>query len=218
MKKKEFLTYQKFRNNTEATELLEILTEHKIDFLLEDTSPSFDLSFANNQVYSEIRVKLQKNDFEKADNLMLSYLATQLDEIDKDYYLFEFTEKELIEVLTKRDEWSKFDYLLAQKILKDRGQEVNEEFLETSRKKRIQELTKPDESKKTKKMISMGYFFVFSGVIIGLFIGWHLFSHKKTLPNGDRVYGYSDEDRKHGKRILTFGIAFYIILTLKILM
>lgn len=212
MTEKDFLTYQKFSDKSEAVELTDLLTENNIDFIFEDTSASFDPSFANNQINKEFRVKLKKQDFDKADKIMLSISATQLDNIDKDYYLFEFKDEELIEVLTKSDEWSKFDYLLAQKILKERGQEVNEKFLETLRKQRIEELAKPEENQKT--WIIAGYVFAFLGGLLGLFIGWHLLSHKKTLPNGERVYGYSVEDRKHGNRILIMGIVFLIIWTL----
>ncbi|MBS1632914.1 MAG: hypothetical protein JST10_10120 [Bacteroidetes bacterium] len=212
MTENDFLTYQKFSDKSEAIELTELLKENNIDFLFEDNSTSFDPSFANNQINKEFRVKLKKQNFDKADKIMLSISATQLDNIDKDYYLFEFKDEELIEVLTKSDEWSKFDYLLAQKILKERGQEVNEKFLETLRKQRIEELAKPEENQKT--WIIAGYVFAFLGGLLGLFIGWHLLSHKKTLPNGERVYGYSVEDRKHGNRILIMGIVFLIIWTL----
>ncbi|MBM3418164.1 MAG: hypothetical protein FJY17_04490 [Bacteroidetes bacterium] len=159
MTENDFLIYQKFSDKGEAVELTELLTENNIDFLFEDTSASFDPSFANNQINNEFRVKIKKQDFDKADKITLSFSATQLDNIDKDYYLFEFTDEELIEVLTKGDEWSKFDYLLAQKILKDRGQEVNEKFLETLRKQRIEELAKPEENQKT--WIIAGYVFAF---------------------------------------------------------
>ncbi len=47
--------------------------------------------------------------------------------------------------------------------------------------------------------------------IIGLFIGWHLMSYKKTLPDGERVYGYNETDRKHAKRIFYIGIVVLVI-------
>jgi translation elongation factor EF-G len=208
----DFLTFQKFTNKSEATELTELLTTNNIKFLIEDTSASFDPSFANNEINKEFRVKLKKEDFDKVDKLMLNISASQLNEIDENYYLFEFTDVELLEVLTKSDEWSKFDYLLAQKILKDRGQEVNEKILENLRRKRIEELPKPEESQKS--WVITGYIFALMGGFFGLFIGWHLLAHKKTLPNGDRVYGYSIEDRIHGNRILILGIVFLIIWTI----
>lgn len=204
-----FLTYQKFTIKNEAAELTELLTENKIEFLFEDASATFDPTFANSEINREFRIKLKKQDFEKADKLLLDISVSQINEVGNDHYLFEFSEQELIEVLTKSDEWSKFDYLLAQKILKDRGQEVNEKYLEKLRKQRIEELAKPEKSQKS--WIIAGYVFALLGGLLGLFIGWHLLIHKKTLPNGERVYGYSVEDRKHGNRIFLIGVIFFII-------
>ena len=44
----------------------------------------------------------------------------------------------------------------------------------------------------------MGYFFTIIGGLLGIFIGYSLFTVKKTLPNGKKVYSYSENDRKHG--------------------
>lgn len=187
--KNNYLTYQKFNNEGEAFELAELLTANKIEFLLEDTSGNFDPSFANNDFNKEFRIKLQKHDFDHADKLLLSISEKYLNDIDKDYYLFAFSDEKLLRILTESDKWSKFDYLLAQKILKERGQEVSEKLLDTLRKQRIEELAKPEDSQKT--WIMAGYLFAFLGGFLGLFIGWHLRSHKKALPNEDSVYAYS---------------------------
>ena len=211
MAENQFLTYQKFTDQSEAMELSDLLTKNNIDFQFEDTSASFDLTFTNSELSKEYRIKLKKQDFEKADKILMNISEQQLDTVDPDYYLFDFTDQELIEILVKSDEWGKFDYLLAQKILKGRGQEVSKELLDTLRKQRIEELAKPEESQRT--WIIAGYVFSILGGLLGLFIGWHLLSHKKTLPNGDRVYGYSIEDRKQGNRILILGIVFLVIWT-----
>jgi hypothetical protein len=211
MTENQFLTYQIFTDQSEAMELSDLLTKNNIDFQFEDTSVSFDPTFTKSELSKEYRVKLKKQDFEKADKIILDISEQQLDTADTDYYLFDFTDQELIEILVKSDEWGKFDYLLAQKILKGRGQELSKELIETLRKQRIEELAKPEGSQRT--WIIAGYVFSILGGLLGLFIGWHLLSHKKTLPNGDRVYGYSIEDRKHGNRILILGIIFLVIWT-----
>jgi hypothetical protein len=209
MTDKDFVTFQKFVNKDQAIELTDLLKTNNMPFLFEEIPAGFDIIIGNNQnAPAEFRVKLQKQDFDKADKLLLSIISSQLNDVDNDYYLFEFTDEELMDVLIQSDMWSKFDYLLAQKTLKDRGQEVNEILLETIRKQRIQDLAKPEESQRA--WIIAGYVFSFLGGLLGLFLGWHLLTHKKTLPNGDRVYGYSVNDRKHGQRILIIGILFII--------
>ncbi len=213
----QLLTFQKFNDQYEAIELGTLLNENGIEYLLEDSSASFDPSFSNNELTKEFRIKLKKQDFEKADILLQQIFSAQIDSVDKDYYLFNFTDLELIELITKRDEWNQFDFLLAQKILRERGKEINPEIIELLRKQRIEELAKPEENQKA--WIYAGYITAVLGGFLGFFIGWHLLTHKKTLPNGDRVYSYSEIDRKHGNRILIISIVCFLIsLTVRIFM
>jgi translation elongation factor EF-G len=140
-----FLTYQKFYHKNESIELTEQLIANKIDYLLVDSSSSFDSTFANNYFNTEFTLKLKKQDFQKADDLMLSFSNNLIDEVDESYYLFEFSDDELLDVLKKYEEWGKLDYLLAQKILKNRGVTVSDNLLSTFKKQRIEELSKPEE-------------------------------------------------------------------------
>ena len=111
---------------------------------------------------------------------------------------------ELYDILLKSDEWNKFDYSLAQKILRDRGKNIDKELLDSLKKQRLEDLAKPDENQKP--WIIAGYVFALLGGFLGLIIGYFLWTSKKTLPNGQKVYSYSSNDRKHGKYI------FYIAL------
>ncbi len=210
MAEEQYLTFQKFNDQGLATELADLLKENNIDFILDDSS-GFDPAFSNSEVNKEFRVKLKKENFEKANTLLLNISMKQLDNVEKDYYLFDFSNEELIEIVTKPDEWGQFDYLLAQRLLKERGNEIKPELADTLRKQRLQELAKPEESQKS--WIFAGYAFALLGGLIGIFIGWHLMTHKKTLPNGDRVYGHSASDRKHGNRIFLLGIIFFLFWT-----
>ena len=126
----------------------------------------------------------------------------EIDQVDKDYYLFGFSDDELLDLISKADEWSPFDFLLARKILAQRGNVLSNEEVKYLEEERINELKKP-EAPQTKWII-IGYLCAALGGILGIFIGWHLFTYKKTLPNGERLYGYSKADRKHGR------IIFYI--------
>ena len=48
----------------------------------------------------------------------------EIEVIDDDYYLLSFSDDELIDVVSKSDEWNKFDVSLAKKLLKERGNEI----------------------------------------------------------------------------------------------
>ncbi|RZJ49712.1 MAG: hypothetical protein EOO44_17795 [Flavobacterium sp.] len=176
--------------------------------MLEDNSLSFDPTFANNNFGTEFCIKIKKEDFEKVNKIIESKSEIELDEVNKDYYLLSFSDDELIEVISKSDEWNKFDVSLAKKLLKERGQEITPEKIEEIKKQRIAELSKPEASQKG--YIILGYITAFLGGLLGIFVGWHLLTYKKTLPDGNKVYAYSEEDRKQGNRILIIGLVFFV--------
>ncbi len=154
--------------------------------------------------------------FEAANDLLLQLASKQIDNVGKDYYIFDFTDEELMEIISKPDERCKLDYLLAEKLLKERGKEIIPEIAAAINKQRIQQLAQPEQSQTG--WIIAGYIFSFLGGLLGVFIGWHLRFHKKTLPNGDKVFAYSTLDRKNGFNIFIIGIiCFIFLIILKIL-
>jgi hypothetical protein len=204
----EFVTYKKFYQQEQLNGIAEILTESGIEFIVTEDRESLDSLYGDKQFKQQYFIKLKKQDFDKADDILLERSGRVLDTVDKDHYLFTFTNEELFEIIVKPDEWNELDYLLALKILKERGQSVDIEKIKELKKERIKELAKPDE--KNRGWIYAGYVFSFLGGLLGIFIGWHLSTFKKTLPNGERVYGYTTRDRTHGNRILFIGIVMLI--------
>ena len=212
MATEEYITFQKFTDHGAALSLGLVLEEGNIEYELENASTSFDPFFTNNELTKEFRIKLKKEDFEKADKLLQQISLSQIDLVEKDYFLFDFTNEELVDVVSKKDEWGQFNFTLAQKILKERGKEIKPAEVESFTEQRIEELTKPEESQNW--LITAGYVLILLGGLFGLFIGWHLATHKKTLPNGDRVYGYSLQDRKHGNIIVIGGAICFVFSAL----
>lgn len=194
------ITYRTFLNKEDALELIEALSKNNIPNLLEDNKASFDPTFVNIDENDRFFLKIPKEHFETADQIQLELANKIINSISHDHYLFEFTDDELIEVINKKDEWSKIDYLLAQKLLKERGKTVSQESIDASQKQRIIELSNPEPA--SIYVLIMGYIFAFIGILLGILIGWHLRSYKKLLPNGERVYAYSDKSRKHGTIII----------------
>lgn len=207
--KEDFITFQKFSNQNSAIELGVFFNENKLEYLLEDNSLSFDPTFANNDFGKEFCIKIKKYDFDKANNLLIEKSGNEIFEIEDNHYLLSFSDDELFEVILKRDEWNSFDVSVAEKLLKERGKEVTQEKIEELKNSRILELSKPEQSQKG--YIIVGYIFSVLGGLLGIFIGWHLLTFKKTLPNGNRIYAYSDNDRKQGNRILILGGIFLVI-------
>lgn len=189
-----------------------LLKENNIDYLIEESPARFNPAFVDNGLEKEFTVKIKKEDFAKAEKIQEKIILDQLDHVDSDYYLFNFSDQELMEILTNRYEWGQFDFLLAQKLLKERGTQVSAEELETLKDEHLSVLAAPEESEKG--WIMAGYISVLFGGLIGIVIGWFLYKTKKMLPNGDIIYSYSETDRKHGFIIFSIGI---VVFTLGIL-
>lgn len=205
-----YLTFQKFNDIELANEIAERLKQNDIECFVQDNQGKFfDPSFANNSVEADIAIKLKPDDFIKANKALEDYYKKHLDTVDKDYYLFEFSDTELIDIISKPDEWGKFDYQLAQKILKDKGREIKPDTVQKLKTQRIDELLSPEKANRF--LIIAGYFFIFVGAVIGIIIGWSLYNSKKTLPNGQRVFVYRHEDRMHGSRILLMATIVLIV-------
>lgn len=207
--KPEFITYQKFNDIELANELIDVLSENNIPYSMEEEAPVFDPSFSFKEVVTEYAVKICPEDFERVKQLLAESEKDNVNNADPDYYLFSFTDDELMEVITKADEWSTFDNQLARKILGNRGKIITDEQIRQIKEERIEELKTPDAPQTT--WIIIGYISAFLGGLIGIFIGWYLASYKKTLPNGQKIYGYTEHDRKQGQRIFFIGIVVMCI-------
>ncbi len=210
----EFLTYKRYSTKEQAQNTGELLASYKIQYQIDEYKPQVALGQINDPL--AFTLKILGKDFEYADRVLANDSEIALNNVSNDHYLFEFSDEELIDILTKPDEWSPIDYQLAQKILNERGKAVNADFLQSLRKRRIEELRQPEPPQKN--WILTGYVASVLGGIIGLGIGLHLWKSKKTLPNGDKVYSFIESDRKQGKRILYLSVFFLVFwLIVKIL-
>ena len=207
--KEEFVIFEKYNNESLAVDFGSLLNKNKVDFLIENISINFDPILSNNEFGKEYCVKIKKDDFEKANDILREKAKKEINEIQDDYYLLSFSNEELIDVIEKSDEWNKFDVELAHKLLNERGNEITTEQINELKKQRIKELSKPEEGQNI--YIIIGYICALLGGLLGVFIGWHLLTYKKTLPNGNRIYAYSENDRKHGNRILILGAVFIVV-------
>lgn len=211
--------FRKFPSLELAKELETTLNTHGIDSVLGDNVSSIDatISGSGSTLQNQIEIRIKSSDFEKAEAILEKNAENLINEIDKDYYLFQFKDEELYEILLKSDEWSSFDYTLAQKILIERGKSIDQDLLNSLKNERLKLLAQPEGNQKP--WIILGYIFSFLGGALGLIIGYFLWTSKKTLPNGQKVYSYSAKDRKQGKYIFYIGlIVIPTALLIRILM
>lgn len=202
-----FIAFRSFPTLIQAKELETFLKENNIETILADNLPPVDITFSGNTLQNRYEVKIDASDFEKAELILEKETENLLDTVNPDYYLLSFTNEELYEILLNSDEWDVFDYKLAQKLLTERGKTIDADMLASLKKERLKILAKPEENQKP--WIIAGYIFSLLGGGIGIVIGYSLWKSKKTLPNGERVYSYSEEDRKHGKTIFFISLIIF---------
>lgn len=209
----QFLPFKRLPSLQQALEIKDKLESNSIQVILADNVPPVDITFSGSTVQNQIDLKIKKSDFEKANKILEADAEKIINDLDKEYYLFEFTNDELYEILLKPDEWNEFDYKLSQKILTERGKSIDADLLNSLRNQRLKELAKPEENQRG--WIWVGYILTLLGGFFGMIIGYLIWTSKKTLPNGEVVNSYSEQDRKHGKYIFFLGLfllPFYIIL------
>ena len=208
-------TYRKFIYEDDALELMEILKQNHITYELANNSSQLDSNFGADINTKQFELKIHKDDFEQAEKLEEELIKNELENVEEDYHLFDYSDEELMEIVMKKEEWSKFDYLLAQKILKERGKEVNPELINVINKQRVKDLATQETSPTW--LIIIGYVTAILGGFLGIFIGAYLMYYKKALPNGDRIYGFDRNDRSHGQNILILSaIAFFVWMGIKL--
>jgi hypothetical protein len=212
----ELITYKKFKTQEEANELIDLLKSNNIDYFVENISPSVDITFTGGtELDDKIAIKLKSTDFEKVDSLLNTIATENIGLVDKDHYLFDFSNDELYEILENFNEWSKTDFVLAQKILNDRGENISDEKVQELKIKKIDELRQPEKGHKG--WLIFGFISAILGGLLAIFIGYHHFRFKKSIPTGEKVYAYDTKTRKTGLRIFFVGVIaliFWIIIWL----
>ena len=204
----EYVAFQSFYSEDEASVLSELFSEAGIENMIVKGKPIVDEVIIDQDMDNKIFVKIKSSDFNKANKILETQITNNISQIDSDYYLFSFSNEELFEIISKPDEWSKQDFLLAKKILHERGVTLSEKDVSDITWKRIVEIGKPEKG--SPLWIAIGYILSLGGVL-GFFFGLAYLNAKKILPDGSRVYVYDESTRNHGRNILIISCIFIII-------
>jgi len=207
----EFVLFQSFFTEDEAAYTIQQFRENGIDYRLDRSKELLDRAFIGENLEKKFFLKIKSSDFTKANQVLDARILQNITALEKDYYLFSFTNEELIEILRKPDEWSRQDFLIARKILDERGEHISEDVINDLKSKRINELGR-EESEPILSIIA-GYILALLVSIVGLFFGLAFLTAKKNIPNGKKVFTYSKSTRKHGRNIVILSaISLFILL------
>lgn len=207
------IVLQRFTNVLDANELHHFLDENDFKSWVIDNSPPVDVALGGTHIDDEFLVNVLQKDYAEIKVLFDDLALSQIPDLPKDYYLFEFTNDELLDVLATYDEWGELDQLLAKQLLIDRGVSITDEGIEKIKAERLEILAIPESP--SLKMLVLGYIAAAAGGILGLVVGWTLIS-KKPLPDGRKVPNYTDEGVKHGLTILFLSFVMIVITTISI--
>jgi hypothetical protein len=211
-----FLTIRTFDDPALMQDFIDLLKTGNVEYIIEENAIGINpLANLNPEISKEYEVKIASKDFSKVNELLISNDKTDLSVIDGDYYLYQFTNDELIDILVKSEEWSSTDYVLAQQILSKRGVDINKKNIEGLKEAHIAELQRPEKPQTA--LIVIGYILAFLGGFAGIFIGWYLKSNTRTLPDGKQLYSFNEKDRKQGQTMFVIGcICFVLTILLRI--
>jgi hypothetical protein len=217
-----FLTFKKYNDIGLANEIGEQLMQENIEIKIVNDRKFFDPAFVTNTANPDILLQIKSTDFTKAQQVVNDYYKVATQSVAKDYYLFEFTNDELYDIIAKPDEWGEYDYQLAKKMLKDKGIEIKPETINLLAQQRLKKLSLGEPN--NKNLIYFGYFLILFvglfaliigniyGIImsgfIGTLYGYFISYTKKTLPIGEQVFIYNSETRKQGKTIILVAVIF----------
>lgn len=198
----EFLTYSKFYTNEEAEAFAALLQKNGIPFDAEREGATLDVLYLGEDTDPRYLVKVRQQDFRKVNELMKHEMERQVEYVRSDYYLYQFTNEELAEVVRRPDEWNYFDQALAKKLLSQRN--VALEAIPVGAVFSEEDLHQP--SKLEGVWLVLAYLgavlFPFAGVPLGAV----LFRSKRTLRDGTKVPLFDVVSMNHGWVLLAIGV------------
>lgn len=216
----EFVNYKSFNDKAVAIELYEKLRQEGLTVEWESSVGIFDASFANDEFMHLYYVKLRKQDFERANVIMMERVKQKNERPKEGYYLYSFTTTELLDVIRDPLEWNEYDRYWAGRLLQERDVEVKEEEFTQIKTVDIDSMKKPWKLDRVwlllpLVLIILGLYFLHFYFAIGcILIGGYIGFSKKTLPDGDRIRAFSANDRFWGKIVMITGAVFTLFLYL----
>ncbi len=196
-----------------AEQLAARLAEGGLHATVVENSPVFDVTFTAG-LERDFHVMLPREEFDRAGRLLEQDAERDAWTLPADHYLHGFSNEELLEVLQKPDEWAPPDRVMAHRLLRQRGMDLEQRDLERMRLERLAELARPEKARAS--LIIAGMAMVLFGGVVGMAIGYSLANASKTLPDGRRVTRYTAEDRRVGRYIMVAG-ALFTLATLAIM-
>ena len=148
-----FKTFQTFNDPGLASAIADKLKAQHIVCHVEKVEPLLEPSFFRNTVEPNIHLKVRVSDLDRANKVLEEHYKHQLQDVDPNYYLFSFTDTELLDIVAKPDEWGHFDYVLARELLAERGLPIPDETIRQMKQQRRRQLAQQSRAESFRELI-----------------------------------------------------------------
>jgi uncharacterized membrane protein YidH (DUF202 family) len=191
-------TYTPFKiylSAEQAEDTVFVLRKNGVDCEIEYPRTRFSAINQGDGSTGVYRVMLRSDtDMPAARTALLAANEAAILHLPKDYYLFQFTNEKLYNVLVEGDEWGELDQFLAEKLLIERGVTIDKTALASAQAARE---TEPTERISTAMLMSSVILCLFCG-FIPLIMGLNYYFSTKQAKNGGSYYTYDAYSRKMG--------------------
>lgn len=230
-----FEVYDQFHNQKDAKPLLTLLKSNNIPYEVETPKQLIDTVLGGEAPMPKVFVKIALQNFQRLNKLVEEETLRLIQDGKislKKHFLNEYSNDELLEVLSKPDEWNFDTTVIAKHLLLSRGIELNDRQIKELREKRLGEIRKPRKGSRAWiiALLLLGvfgctlllwwYVGYLANLTICLGMSYYYWMDVTTDPNGGRFYTFDLQTRNWGKAIfilaiisnLTFLAAFFITI------
>lgn len=232
-----YRTFRRFDSETEAATFTQFLMANGISATIEKVPPILDRTLVGEAPGANIEVKVPADRFVAAQQLLRDNVHIDLDDIEPDYYLLSFTDKELLDIVHRPDEWGEYDQALAVALLRERGVAITEEQVEAAEEARIVELANPRPISGT--ALAGIYSVGLAGFVISLLASYELLhgrtpiaffaglmaasplatgiafmKGRRTLPDGTSAFMFDERARRHGRIMIISSLIGLVIFSM----
>lgn len=222
----QFAVYDQFHSQKDAKSLIALLKSNNIPHEVEVPRQLVDTVLGGEAHAPKVFVKVYPHDFQRVNHLVESDMLRLIHDgkIDlKKHFLYDYTDDELIDVLSKPDEWNFDTTIIAKHLLQSRGIELDAQKIKGLQEKRLNEIRKPRQGNKgwlvALSMLSVfGCLFLlwwFVGYLANLAIcfgmSYYFWMDVTTDPNGGKFYTFDRQTRNWGKALFMLTIVSNVI-------
>lgn len=202
-------TYKSYSTLEEAKAFALWLRQNDIPSKIEDNTPQLSSIFIGDTLQDNYFLKIRDTDFQIVNKLYSEKVQEDVKNLHEEYYLYSFTNEELLEILDNPDDWDEFNIQASLQILNERGLKMDPNIIEDIHFDQLIEESKPE--KLDQVWIILGYGLAILGGFLAIVIGNYIHTSKKTLRDGNVIHRYVEEDRSHGLIISIVGFVFFFL-------